>query len=142
MAQTKSNDLVAMLGSYFEKAPALPANIREVLVKIAPWLALIGGILGLLSGIGALGFSPLAMFGGPHMGMMFLVSGILTIVVSIMLLMAFPKLSKQQMGGWMLLFWVEVINLLSLLVVFNLIGFIIGGLIGFYLLFQVKSYYK
>lgn len=142
MAQTQKNDVVAMLGNYFDKAPALPANVREGLVKVAPWLALIFGILGLLSGIGALGFTPLAMVGGVHTGALFVVSGVLTIIASFWLLMAYPKLAKRQERGWMMLFWVEVLDLLSMLVVFNLVGFIIGGLIGFYLLYQIKSYYK
>ncbi len=141
MAQTKT-DVVAVVGDIFDKAPALPVNAREALVKVTPWLALIFGVLGVLAGIGSLGLSPLAMFGGARVGMLFMASGVLAIVASVMLLLAYPKLAKKQKGGWMLLFWVEAVDLLSMLVVFNLVGFVIGGLIGFYLLYQIKPYYK
>lgn len=33
----------------FAKAPHLPQNIRDILITIAPWLALIFGILGIIS---------------------------------------------------------------------------------------------
>ena len=33
----------------FAKAPHLPQNIRDILITLVPWLALIFGILGIVS---------------------------------------------------------------------------------------------
>ncbi|MBI2033307.1 MAG: hypothetical protein HYT10_02470 [Candidatus Levybacteria bacterium] len=140
MAQSK--DLIATVEDIYAKAPALPANIREIIVKITPWLALIFGILGIIGGLGAVGLSPLAGFAGVQVGMSVLVSGVLTIIYSILLLMAFPKVQKNQLAGWNLLFWSEVVSIVSSLVLVNIISAIVGALIGFYILFQIKSYYK
>ena len=64
MAETKGTDIVGILEDFFKKAPPLPDNIREVIVKIAPWVALIFGVLGILAGLGAIGISPVALFAG------------------------------------------------------------------------------
>ena len=149
MANTKKSfqgdDLIVSLENVFKGVPNLPANIREVLVKIAPWLALIFGILGIIGGLGAIGVSPIGVLGGVSNGAFLLVIGVLTIVSSVMMVMAFPKLNKGEMGGWKLLFWSEVISFVSSLLALNvgsIISALIGAAIGFYLLFQIKSYYK
>lgn len=147
MAQSSFNEkqVIESMEDFFKKLPQLPANIREVLVKIAPWIALIFGILGVVAGLGAVGVSPVAVMGGVGNSMFLLVSGILTIVSSVLMLMAFPKLQKHQYGGWRLLFWSEAVSVVASLVGItpaSIIGAVIGALIGFYLLFQIKSYYK
>jgi hypothetical protein len=142
MAEKKSTDLIATLEELFVKAPNLPVNAREMLVKVAPWIALIFGILGVLAGLAAFGLSPLALFGGVGASGFLLLTGVLTIASSVLMLMAFPKLQTRQMGGWTLLFWSEVINVVASLLGGNIVGALIGAVIGFYLLFQVKSYYK
>lgn len=135
-------DLVVTLEDFFKKAPQLPTSARDVLVAITPWIALIFGILGVIAGLGLVGVSPLGLFGGVNVAVGALASGVLAILSSVLMLMAFPKLQKHVYGGWMLLFWSEVVNIVANLVTFNLVGALIGGLIGFYLLFQIKSYYK
>lgn len=142
MANGKQQDIVGMLEDFFKKAPALPANIKETLVKIAPILALIFGILGVLVGLGAIGISPIAMFAGAQATSMVLISGVAAIISSGMMLLAYPGLKARQMKGWNLLFWSEAVSLLSGLLSGAFVGAIIGALIGFYLLFQIKSHYK
>jgi hypothetical protein len=136
------HDLIKTLEGFFAKAPALPTNIREVIVKITPWLALIFGILGVLGGLGALGLSPVAMMGGVDTSLFILVSGVLAIASSVLMLVAYPKLKVNSSEGWTLLFLSEVVSVVSSLVAGAVFGAIIGGLIGFYFLFQIKSYYK
>lgn len=139
------NQIVDAMEDFFKKAPHLPANVREVLVKIAPWIALVFGILGVLAGLGAVGVSPVAALGGIRNSALVLVSGILTIISSVLMLMAFPKLQKHQYGGWRLLFWSEVVSVIASLLgitAASILGAVIGALIGFYILFEIKSYYK
>lgn len=135
-------DMVVTLEDFFKKAPQLPKGGRDVIVTITPWIALIFGILGVIAGVGLVGVSPLGLFGGTSVAFGALISGVLAIISSVLMLMAFPKLQKHLYGGWMLLFWSEVVNVVSQVINLNLLGAVIGGLIGFYLLFQIKSYYK
>jgi hypothetical protein len=141
--------VVASIGNFYKNAPHLPANIREVLVKIAPWAALVFGILSVLGGLGLVVGPKDPVFGVMYNSTYFMVNGILTIIVGVLLLMAFPKLQKQQYSGWRLLFWAEVVSIVSSLtgilagsVVGSLVGALIGALIGFYILFEIKSSYK
>ncbi len=143
MAELKTkNDLIVMLEDVFKKAPALPANAKETLVKITPWIALIFGVLGILAGLGEVGVSPIAVFGGVRSSAMILVSGILTIVSSVMMLMAYPKTKAHAMSGWTLLFWSTIVSLVASLILGSIISAIVWGAIELYLLFQIKSYYK
>lgn len=140
--KTSVDDVIKSLEDFFGKTPDLPTNFREVLVKIAPWLALIFGILGVIAGLSAIGLSPVAMLGGVNNSMMVLLSGVLSIVSSVLLLVAYPGLRARKLVGWRWLFWSEAVSILSSLVVGAIVGAIIGFLIGFYLLFQIKSFYK
>lgn len=135
------NNLIKMLEDVFKQAPSLPENAREVLVKIAPWLALIFGILGLLAGLAAIGISPVAMFGGVRSSTTLLISGVVTLISSGLMLMAYPQLVKRTYRGWELLFWSEIVNVVAVLLAFSL-GSILSLLIGLYLLFQIKGHYK
>lgn len=142
MAESKNTDVIGIMEEWFKKAPALPTNVQDTLVKITPWVALIFGILGILAGLGAIGVSPVAMFGGLQNSMMVLVSGVLTIASSVLLLMAYPKTKALKIEGWKFLFWSTVVSLVSSLLVGAIVSAIIWGLVEFYLLFQIKSHYK
>lgn len=131
-----------MLEELFKKAPALPSSAKDVLVKIAPWIALIFGILGILVGIGAAGISPLALFGGVGASMTVLISGVLLLVSSVLMLIAFPKLKAMKFEGWRLIFWANAISIVSTIVTLDIVGAVVSFLVGFYILFQIKSYYK
>lgn len=143
----QTDGLVSNLEGVFKSLPHLPENIREMLVKVAPWLALIFGVLGLFVGVGAMGFSPFAMFGGVRTGMMVFLSGVITLASSVLMLLAYPKLVKRSYNGWVFLFWAELMNAIYALLSAlsgsgGFVGTILGVLIGLYLLFEVKRYYK
>ncbi|MCL4397997.1 hypothetical protein M1403_03145 [Patescibacteria group bacterium] len=141
------DEVIKTMGEWFAKLPNLPANVREILVKIAPWLALIFGILGILGSIAATGFltalSPfIALGGGVGLAAGSIVGAVLALGSSVLMVMAFPGLRDRKMSGWKLLFGSELVSVIASVVALNLIGAIVGALIGFYLLYQVKSYYK
>ncbi len=146
---TKSTDIIATLGEWFDKFPPLPKNWRDNLARIAPVLSLVLGIiliiftvLGILS-LSAL--SPLAYLGGAQ-SVGAIGSGILAeiifLVSGILLAAAYPGLKAQKYKGWTLVFWSVVARVVGILVSFNIIGAIISALIGFYLIFQIRSYFK
>lgn len=138
-----------MLEQFFAKAPPLPANAKDTLVKIVPIIAIVFGILGVLGSLSALGFlttfSPFAAMGGGSMmssyGTGFL-SALLWLASSVLMLAAYPGTNARKMAGWNMLFWSEVVSAISSLVTLSLVSGVIGALIGFYLLFQIKSHYK
>ncbi len=134
--------IIASLQEFFAKAPHLPAKWREVIVTVVPWLALVFGILGILGGISALGVSPLAGIGGVRSGFEMFVIGIAGILSSVLSLLAFPKLRVRAYQGWRFLFFAQVISVLSSVLTLDLLGAVVGFLIGFYFLFEVKSHYK
>lgn len=146
---TSSKDFIETMAEWFDKAPQLPKNWREVLVKITPVLALIFGLLGILVGISGLGaltvFSPLAALGGVS-GMSSYGTGFITAIIyllgSILLLAAYPGTKAHKKSGWNLLFWSEAVNFVGGIVSLSIVSAIIGALIGFYLIFQIRSYYK
>lgn len=141
MAEANKTDLIRWMEEWFKKAPELPANAKEVLVTLTPWLALFFGVLGILAGFSAVGISPVALFGGIRSSAMMIVSGVLTIVASVMLLMAYPKTKERKIEGWRLLFWSAVVSVISSFVVGAVVSSLLWGLIEFYLLFEIKSYY-
>jgi hypothetical protein len=139
--QQQTDDIVKSLDGVFKQLPHLPGNARAVLVRIAPWLALIFGVLGVLAGLGALLVSPVAVLGGVRSSATVFFTGVLTIVSSGLMLLAYPKLAKGLHTGWIYLFWSEVLNVIYALVLVSF-GSIIGVFIGLYLLFEIKQYYK
>ena len=146
MAQTKTLNLVASVEDVYKKLPALAPSVREFIVTITPWLALIFGVLGVLASLSAFGlsavFSPFAaMAGGVGLATGLLVAAVLGLVESVMMLVASPSLFKRKMAGWNLMFWSEVVAVVAAVISFSVVGVLVS-LIAFYFLFQIKSYYK
>ena len=155
-----------MFAGLFNGLPSLPENVKEILVKVWPWLALIGGILQFIAAIALWqlvswtsdlfnAFSA-AYYAGYNVGLTsvektIIYVGIMMLVVdAVILLMAFPKLQKRMRSGWNLLFLGALINLVyGFTQIFmygqgmgGFIGSLIGSAIAFYLLFQVREKYN
>ncbi|OGH17175.1 MAG: hypothetical protein A3C30_03220 [Candidatus Levybacteria bacterium RIFCSPHIGHO2_02_FULL_40_18] len=147
MAQNNSVDqLIKQMEDWFSKLPALPNNWRDVIVTITPWLALIFGIIGVLGSLAAVGILTfLAPFmilgGGVGVASGGIIGALLALVASVLLVMAFPGTRDRKMSGWRLLFFSEVVSIISSVVAFSA-GGVVGALVGFYILFQIKSHYK
>src|SRR5262249_51652771 len=100
---TKSTDVIAMMGEWYEKVPPLPKTWRDTLAKIAPILSLIFGILGIIVAIGGLGvftvLSPFAVMGGAQ-GVSAYGTGMLATLIylvgSILLLASYPGLRAHK----------------------------------------------
>ncbi len=128
-----------------QKAPQIPAGGREAIVKFAPWIILILLLLALpflltLFGIGAV-FAPVAFMGGFRPSGMYYFMWAVTLVTVVLEAMALPGLFHRQRRGWQLLFYSSLISGVLNIVSFNVVG-LLGTLIGLYLLFQIRSYYK
>lgn len=132
-----------------KKAPALPKNIKEILVKLAPWLTIIGVVLSIPAILAFFGLSAM-MSGLPYgaYGMMragggfSLLAALFLVATAVLEALAIPGLMKQKMAGWNFLYWGVLVNAVYSLLSYDIIGMLVSVLISLYLLFQVKSYYK
>ncbi len=129
-----------------KKAPVLPTNFKEAVVNFAPWVTLILMILALplvlaIFGLGAV-LAPFSFLGGMHAGANYFISFGLSAVSLVMEALAIPGLFKKTQKGWYLVYYASLVGVLQNVINFNLGGLIVGSLLGLYLLFQVKSYYK
>ena len=145
------NQLETMLDEYLgKKAPAMPENIKETLVSFAPYLAIIGIVFSLpaifaILGIGAM-MGPFSAFLGASYMMSYGVGyyvGIVGLIISAILDgLAIPGLFKRSMGAWRLMFYSSLVTFVASVLQGNLSSALIGGVIGLYILFQVKGKYK
>lgn len=154
----------ALDDSLNKKAPKLPEDTRKSLAGVMWVLALVGGVAQLYmawrlwdwgryadKALDALN-SFAAAYGvetaGKDLGLMFYV-GLVTLAVSgALLLLAAPSLKAMKKAGWNLVFYSLLVNVLyGVISLFidtyggfgNLLGALVGSLIGAYLLFQVRE---
>jgi len=145
--KTYLNQLEDLLHQYLvKKAPALPANVKEAIVKFAPWATLIIFILTLpailvIFGLGGL-VAPFSFLGGLTAGTAFILTFAFSGVQLILEAMAIPGLFKNQRRAWNLLYWATLLGGVQNIVTFNVGSLIIGTLLSLYILFQVREYYK
>ena len=149
-AKNTLDQLETTLDLYFnKKAPAMPQNIKELLVNLAPYLTVVSVLVtlpGLLVLFGLGGFATMiAPMGGreslsavPTMWL----SILFLVPVLILEIMAIPGLFAKKAVAWKYVFWAQLVSIVANLLQFNFFGAIIGAVISFYILFQIKSFYK
>lgn len=140
--------LEALLDEYMvKKAPfAIPMGGKEVIVKVAPYLIIVFAILGIPAILAGLGLSamltPLVMLGGSAWGINTMISLVVSAIALVMEVVAVPGLFKRTNGGWRLVFYASIVSVIGNILSLNLVGGVIGALISWYILFQVKDMYK
>ena len=145
--QSYLKDLENSLETYFlHKAPKMPQEIQDLIVKFGPWLLLlmlIISVVGLLSAfISGTFIMPFAYAAGQTVGLMFTVSWVLSIVILVIDALALPGLFRRDIKAWRLLFLGTLIAIVQYVVSLNILGLIIASAISFYILFQIKHNYR
>lgn len=144
----------------------IPTKGREAIVKYSPWIGLVIGVLGLMAALGLWSAahrvdklvdyanSLTAAYGGTvtthHLGLSFWLSLVFLVLTSVVAIIAFPPLKARKKTGWNLLFYSSILNFLYGVAqavyygggIGSLVSSLLGTLIGFYILFQIRSYYK
>src|SRR5688572_30070248 len=114
-----------------KKVPALPENIKELIVKLSPWFATISMLVLLPVILAALGISAVALpftyLGGLQMGFSYTIGLVFTFGMIVLELMAIPGLFKRQESAWRLMFYATLLSLLQHLLNMNIGSLIIGG---------------
>lgn len=134
------------LEKYFAKqAPQLPKSIKKAIVDFGPYLLALSVIFAVPSLITALGFSfrayPVYYRAWQHNSWSIIIS-LVSLVSYGFCLAALPGLFKKSLKAWRLLFYSSLINLISPLIRLNLVSLVISAVVGWYILFQIKSSYK
>lgn len=127
-----------------KKAPALPAELKTLLVKLVPFFAIFGVLVGLpailaVFGLGAF-MTPLAWAAGARTGTywLFWAVGLTQIVLAGL---SIRPLFARAGHGWRLMYYSQLLSILSSLGSYNL-GGLVFTILSLYLLYQVKSSYK
>jgi hypothetical protein len=138
-------DLIGFLDFYLvKKAPfQIPDAGREWIVKFGPWIAVVLLILTLPLLFVALGIGTVFIpFGGVGYASGF---GVLTIFIIAeigLMIAALPGLFARKMAGWKLLFYSQLVSIVYNVLSGNVVGGLLFGLIGLYILFQVRTLYQ
>jgi hypothetical protein len=153
LTSPQAKKLAEQVGEPFKKAPHLPESVTEFLVKITPYLAIIGGVLTVLGALQTLsipmGWSTtsrfLQMFGVVNPVYWWII-GLISLASGALLIMAYQPLKDRKFAGWMYMFWLEVLSIIQMLVGVVMVGTSVVGavlaiLIGFYILYEVKPHY-
>jgi len=143
-ADQAPKDLIGFLDFYLvKKAPfQLPAEVKEFLVKFGPWIALILLVLWLPGLLLMLGLGTAFMpFGGAFYTVGFTYLTVVLLAQIVLLAVALPGLFKRKMSAWRLTFYSELVSIAFSLLSGAVFGAIIGGLIGLYILFQIRPLY-
>lgn len=144
--QTPSKGLMETLEYYFvTKAPfQIPANIKELIVKFTPWLNVIFLLTIIPLALAVIGLGSLFTFYagayGYHSGWSFYY--FINLAILILGVMALPGLFARKKSGWNMTFYEIALSFVGSIFYGNMVGAIVGAVISFYVLFQVKSYYK
>lgn len=147
-AEEAMHGLEGTLAPFFAQMPHLPAGGREFIVSISPWIALVFGILGVISLLGLSGIGVLMSLVTFGLALPILIHILIGLLSAALLLMSFTGLKARTKRGWNLLFYSLIVSVIGSIVglfvggMSSIVGMAVGVFIGLYLLFEIRSYYK
>jgi hypothetical protein len=148
-AQPTWNDSFSQVDGYAEqlrvKLPLAPPGLINGYMAVAPWVAIVFGVLGAIISLAALIFSTalgplMVMFGQPGSGFALILGSLLALVIAGLEVAGGIMMLQRRATGWWLLALGMVVSLLSSLVHVSIIGLIFWLLIA-YVHLQVKPNY-
>ena len=149
LTSAKMLSYIALGRAIFKDLPHIPQNVKESLMKIIPWLTIIGAVLMAVAGIEHLMFAMgvraiRILFGSSTY---WVLTGVLELVAAYIAFLAFPLLKEKKYNGWVLLFWNCVLGLVMSVVTLafvlgNLVGAVLAAAISFYLVYEFEPLYK
>lgn len=135
-----------------EKSPfQFPAKGREWIVQYGPWISLALLILGaivlipaiiLMLGLTAVTVPYQVAAGTIHNTIYGTVGMLFSLAVLVIEGIAIPALLKRSMSGWKLLYYAGLLSAVGQIISLNLFGALLSLVIGMFILFQIRSYYK
>jgi hypothetical protein len=127
------------------KLPLAPPGLLNAYMNVAPWVAIVFGVLGALISLAALIFSTalgplMVMFGQPGSGFALILGSLLALVIAALEIAGGIMMLQRKATGWWLLAVGMVVSLLSSLLHTSALGLIFWVLIA-YIHLQVKPNY-
>ncbi len=138
-------DLMGFLDFYLvKKAPfQLPDGAKEWIVKWGPWITVVLLILSLPAVLFVLGIGTILLpFGGYGYARGFSLAVLALIVQVGLMVAALPGLFARKMSAWTLMFYSQLVGVAYSLLSGSIVSGLVGGLIGLYILFQIRPLYR
>jgi hypothetical protein len=128
------------------KLPIAPPGLQNAYMNVAPWIAIIFGVLGAVISLAALIFSTalgplLVMFGQPGSGFGLILASLLSLVIAVLEVAGGIMMLQRKATGWWLLAAGMLVSLLSSLLHVSAIGLVFWLLIA-YIHLEVKPNYN
>jgi hypothetical protein len=135
------NELELALDVYLvKKAPALKPGMKEKIMQVGPTFMKVFGIIGLIIVLALLlPIGPFATYYKTFPDVLSLLALGISLVLQIK---AIAGLMKRTKKGWDLMYYSTLLSILSSAFRLDIFGTVIGGVLGLYLIFQVREYYK
>jgi len=123
------------------KAPfQIPANIREIIVKFGPWLNLLFVLSFIPVVLSLLGLNHMFSYGYMMTG--WSLYSIFSLASFVLCALALPGLFKRSISGWNMVFYSSIVSFAGNVIYGDILGGLVGLIIGLYILFQIRSYYR
>ena len=136
--------IVDFIDSLYSKLPGFGPEIKDFIVKVLPYLAIIAGLVIVFSSVVDLLGTPflnaLTRSGGATIFQKLMIVNVLGVVEGVLMIIAFKGLRKRKMIGWRLILWSQILFVVSALISFSP-SFLLG-LVFLYPLFQVRTSYR
>ena len=154
MTDKKAIALISKVGEPFKGLPHLPQSLVDFFVSITPWGVGLGGFFSITGAITnlrfGLGMNPMSKIVNFYTGvnpLYFFLTAALQLIMAVIAFKAFSLLRTKKLEGWIYLFWSNAVALSSSVLSFIFlggsgIGLLIGALIGYYFLFEIKPAYE
>lgn len=142
------NKLIETIDKYVKKVPALPANIKALLVQFAPWAAIltvaisIPSLLAIFGGSAYLGAYGMGGYFFSNWGIRYILMVVFLVANLVLRGLSIPGLFAKSIKGWKLLFYSILLYFVYAIFNFDIVGGIISTVISLYLAFQIRESYK
>jgi hypothetical protein len=146
--------LIDEIDKYVKKVPALPKNIKDLLVQFAPWAAILTIVLSIPALLAVLDagsyYSTYGMIGGygarggffASWGIRYTLMVVFLVANLVLRGLSIKGLLAKTIQGWNFLFYSVLLYFVYAIFTFDIIGGIISTAISLYLIFQIRESYK
>lgn len=154
MTDEKAIALISKIEEPFKGLPHLPQSLIDFFVSITPWAVGLGAFFSTTGAITNLRFgldmNPMSKIVNFYTGvnpLYFFLTAALQLIMALIAFKAFNLLRAKKLEGWIYIFWSNAVALLSSALSFIFLGgsgmgLLIGTLIGYYFLFEIKPAYE
>jgi protein-S-isoprenylcysteine O-methyltransferase Ste14 len=127
---------------FLEKFPAFPEGLKEGLAEYGPYVMLVLALIGIFGLLTLFGIGTSALTLGQSIyGFSLYVHVLIQGLILVLYIMAFKPLKARRKAGWNFLYYALLISIVGNLIQLNIIGAIIGAILGFWVLFQIREKY-